>query len=579
MITSSSFLLSAFCLGPVALGAATVPPYLDKGGLADALAQAEGRVADLDVHLAVEYFDAGPDGALAVSPHWSRIRWAFKAPYGAKLYQEEVASKPWIGGVQDVAFFRTITAFDGTLSRQMSWFGYKEEELASAQPTGLIRAGVDPVLKVAAVEGYRLMTLWRHGVPLSHVISANERVLVDAIDDAQLGKTLCRVQIPEGATTEAGKVAGPEVIFLDPARGYSIVRIELPTGREAPALNAAFDHIELLEVATGVWVPAEGWYYIYGREGVVRAMHYTVTNAAANSGLEDAMFAVSFPATTTVLDMRSGQSFIVGYTPDEMDSMVRAQAETARRAVASLAQGRTPEIPIVETVPAGEAAKWGDESAPSAFPRRSWLAACALGIGALCVLGVAFAGGPRRSRLTKARRTGGALVGAIMLLCAVATLARATLGTSDSQPRGDSPWPRYDCGVTVLCFLGHFYETGWTAERVFASTGSQGGLSLLQMRDTLRAMGLGAEGLQVGSVAELRRLSSATPGSGVVLATTSPGPAPMGHFLCLVGSSPTHFVLVDPPRPVRAVSDAGVAELLRRGRGYCVFVRTYAPTP
>ena len=201
-----------------------------------------------------------------------------------------------------------------------------------------------------------------------------------------------------------------------------------------------------------------------------------------------------------------------------------------------------------------------------------WVAGAGLGLRAAVAVGLTLVVSGRAGRFRKAKMLAGLVAAAGLLGGAVAAVASAPEGPSVHPPGKLLSRPTQDCGRYVLSFLGRYYQTGWDAQAVLAKTRREGGLSLLEVRDTARAMGLKAEGVQLASAEQLSDLLRAG-GTSVVLGTTTPGSPSVGHFFCVLGANEKGFVVADPPRPVSWAGGTLVEQALLRGKGYAIVVR------
>lgn len=135
----------------------------------------------------------------------------------------------------------------------------------------------------------------------------------------------------------------------------------------------------------------------------------------------------------------------------------------------------------------------------------------------------------------------------------------------------------YDCGRTLLCYVSHHYKAGWTAQEILTILPAHDGLSLLELRDAVRRMGLRADGVRLSSE---RALADLVNGHGqiVLLATRLTSPEPLGHYICVTGRAQNAFVVVDPPLPVRLIQDDGMREVVALGEGYALVIRPQSTT-
>lgn len=406
-------------------------PARSPSELADRLAAAESRLVDADLEIDVKYFDTGPDGALVPTPYWSRLRWVFRAPYGTRLYQEETYAKPWREGPSPIAYARVITAFDGSVARQLWWDADTEVGIAQAQPSGAVSRSADEARRLTGAEGYRLLTSLAYGVALSAVVRETHGVAVDSVEVPEAGRSVYRIQIPAQG---AGK--SDELFYVDPERGFAIVRWEALTDHDPSEVWDLLDPI-VSEVAPGVWLPVEAWRYTWAgpraSSRLVSACHFTVSKVAVNSGVDDSLFTIDFPPGTPVLDRDTGRSFIAGHRDEELDALMQEQTRTARQALAKVQQGQDPDPPALDRVPqADPRAPSSPAEAGPASRRTRQLAGLALGLGAMGLLGLTGFVFGRAARFRKAKIAAG-------LLASAGLLAGAVAAATPGRPRASSP--------------------------------------------------------------------------------------------------------------------------------------------
>ena len=89
----------------------------------------------------------------------------------------------------------------------------------------------------------------------------------------------------------------PTKAWIDPGRGFAVVRLEVYTSRTAKfdAMNS-FDVLEMKEVSEGLWVPVHVLYR-HGKEIVVKEI-------SVNEKIPEKLFTIKFPRGTKVSDSR-----------------------------------------------------------------------------------------------------------------------------------------------------------------------------------------------------------------------------------------------------------------------------------
>jgi hypothetical protein len=558
-------------VGVACLTASAEPPLpplppLGRAELSGAMREAESRVRSVDAEIAVDEWQQGPDGQLAPTSRWRQWRWAFEVPYGRNIHMEETAAKAWVGGLQDTAYVRSVQTFDGEFSRTVWWFGQTEEDLSAAEPSGNVRAGLDPGLRWCA-GAFGLVMPWRYGWSLSDVVEREEGVTVEPSALPGSMVPCYRVYVP--AKPGDDERAQDASYYVDPKRGFAVVRWERLRPLDRSSVVAYVDCLDVQEIGPGIWLPTEIWYdespeWYKNPEHT----HYLVTSVRVNVPAEPGFFAVDFPAGTFVTDFRTGHTYTVGENAPEMDDLMRAQSSAARDAVKAVARGEVPQLPAMSDA---ELHRSPEPEPVGPVRGSSWRRLLETGLGGLIGLaGILVLLRERRTRLRWA--AGPALAGVgLALLILAAGAANRNLRASTPGPALVGSRPVRDCGRYALCFAASYWNTGWTPERLAERTPPEGGLSLLALRDLLRQTGLRADGIRVTSLARLRELVRDGRAS-VVLATTS-GDNAVGHFFCVVAATTTSFVVVDPPRPVGLATEGTIAAAMKRGNGYALVIR------
>lgn len=562
MSLSKYFVLMCF-VAPMSVSAQTAaPPSVAE--LAQQLVAAEARIHDLDVSMTVtnqEY-----QGTTA-GDFTSTVRWVFKAPFGRRFRLEQEGSKPWRGGPQSVAHLSAVLTFDGTDSWQLSRFGLTAEDAQTAGAQGRISSGMEP--GVALGEGYRDMTFWRHNRALSEVVGSIPGTTVELADLDGVGQVY-RVAIPSNGETGGG-VVPPETIYLDPARGLAIVRVEQPTG-EAGVFNSVLHVTDLVQAAPDIWLPMEGVYELGGSDNPTMRYVWQVDTLLVNMDPGEELFRIDFPAGTIVDDARTGVSFKVGFAGDSIDEAMEDQAKVAQSAVDRLAAGENAGLPVlaIENVSIMPPLPSEPRGARTSLPR--WLVGMGLGLAVALasILGITA---------IRVRKTRPVLFCALLAMTAVGfvlagagTYALASESTPESRSHPAVSRAVFDCGRSVLGVLAKYYDTGWTSGDVIQHTGTTPGMSLLQIRDTARAMGLRADGVQISTTGQLSELLGGTTSAVVVATALGEGERQIGHFFCTVGATRDHFVVIDPPRPVHLMDARNMAQAIARGKGYALVV-------
>lgn len=548
--------------------------------LADRLASVEARVSDLELEVFVAAFAQSREGELEPTPYYSSIRWSFRVPYGRFFRMDETGCKEWVGGPGHAAFIRNMCAYDGQNSTRLDFYGRDPLELQHAvcenRPvSGGISPEMEPGLR-SFVEGYQLGLPWRGTRTLSDLVRHVQGVQVREVTIAESAGPVYRVFIPFDASVGEP----PQCLYLDPARGFAIVRWEHVRQADGTVVKQVFESKGLTEVIDGVWLPAEATYRDL-RTKPVEVREFTLTDVRVNRGLEETHFRVEFPPETPVTDRRNGRHvYRIGFTPAELDAMMQTQVKMARDALAKAdgrAARRLPLLPPPHEVYAsdelGAPRRWAvlvipavtgaaAVSAMAWFMRRRKPSRPALALAAAFVVALVFTSGfvAHRSHPEPAR-------------------SARTLDAPDweriaprAKPRPVGPRPAQDCGEFVLCFLAGLYDAGWSAETIAANVESAGGtMSLARICDMLTAMGLRADGVRLSGPEEARDLLRA-PDTSLVLVTTV-GRSRTAHFFCVLGTSGERFLVADPPRPVHLSSTEGIREAMQRGGGYALLVR------
>lgn len=558
MKVSKGYSLLLFSVAPMVVWAqAAAPPSV--ADLAQQLAAAEARIQDLDVRMTLmnQEFESATAGDYS-----NTVRWVVKAPFGSRFRLEQEGSKPWKGGPQSVAHLSAVLAFDGNDSWELSRSGLTGNGVQTAGGWGRISSGMQP--GVALGEGYRDMTFWRHnGRPLSDVIVSDPGTTVELTDLDGVGEVY-RVSIL-GSGLSGDKIVVPETIYLDPARGLAVMRVE------AGGFDAVIRVTELIQPAPGIWLPGQGIYELRVDGNLRRLLLWQVDSILVNTNPGEELFSIDFPAGTMVSDARTGIGFQVGFRADDADEAMEAQASAARTAVKQLSAGQKVEIPLLafEDVPIPPLPTEPQRSQAS-LPR--WLVGAGVGLGAalasiLCIAAISL----RKTKLVL-----------FCVLLAISAVGLVLTGTGTyvlaSKPTTGSRSPSashavFDCGRSILGVLARYYDTGWHSEDVIRYTGTMPGMSLLQIRDTIRAMGIRAEGKQISTMEQLTELLR-EPESTVVLATQlGDSDRQIGHFFRTVGATPKHFIVIDPPRPVHLLTGDDIGRAITAGKGYALLVQ------
>lgn len=273
-------------------------PTLSAAQLAQRLAEAESRIQDLDVSMTVtsqEFTEA------LAGVYVNKVRWVFRAPFGTRFRLEQEGMKPWDRGARDTIHQAGILSFDGADSWSLWRFGFTAEELQTARADGKILGGKHAGVDLG--EGYRDVLFWRHGKPLSKVVSSSPAVSVESASLEDTG-LVYRVVLPLDAC-EDGR--GPETIYLDPARGFSIVRVEIPS-RDPSVLGSLLQVAELTMAAPGVWIPVDVVSETWSREYLVSLHRWQANKALVNTDPCEKLFRIDFPAGTNVSDLRTRTS-------------------------------------------------------------------------------------------------------------------------------------------------------------------------------------------------------------------------------------------------------------------------------
>ncbi len=560
-------MISLLCLAGVPTSFGQNLPSLSVADLSQRLAEAEARLQDVDVLMTVTH-QVGAISGLAPGTYVNTVRWVFRAPFGSRFRLEQEGMKPWDRGARDTLAMAGTLTFDGVDSWSLFQYGSTLEEVQVAAPAGTILSGEHTGVDLG--EGYRGLTFWRHRKPLSEVIQSISGTAVEVADLEDFG-AVYRVDIPwNGKKGDEG--IAPERVFLDPTRGFAIICVEQPTGDPA-VLNSLLRVTELTPAAPNVWMPTNAVCEWRGRNGTLASSyHWQVHAVSVNTNPGDELFTIDFPAGTMVSDTRTGVGFKVGFGADGTDEAIEDQASAAQAAVAQLAAGTQVELPVLGlenvSVPPFPTKLPGERES---FPR--WLIGMALGLGVAVASVIGFAA-------IRVRKTRPVLFCALLTISVMGVLlaGASTYALADSLSTGSSTRPAtsravFDCGRSVLGVLAKYYDTGWNAEDVIEHTGTTPGMSLLEVRDTARAMGLDAEGVRVGTSGQLGELLS-EPRSAVVVATSlGPREQRIGHFLCTVGATTGHFIVIDPPRPVHLMKVEDMGEAIVRGEGYALVIR------
>lgn len=563
MNVSKGYSALTFLVAPVIVWAQTpAPPSVAK--LAQQVAAAEARIRALDVRMTVinhEY-----EGTIA-GEYSSTVRWVFKAPFGSRFRLEQEGSKPWARGPQSTAHLSAVLTFDGTDSWQLSRSGLTPEDAQTAGAHGWISSGKEQ--GVALGEGYRDMTFWRYSRALSEVITSLPGTTVEFVDLDGVGQVY-RVEIPWNGLTGDG-MAPPETVYLDPTRGLAILRVERPTGEDG-VFNSVLSVGKLIQAGPDIWLPAEGVYELFG-SGNLRSFYlWRVDSLLVNMDPGEEVFNIDFPAGTVVNDARAGISFRVGFDAEGIDEAMEAQAKAAQSAVDRLAAGESIGLPVLpmEKVSLAPLLTSGPSGARESLP--PWLVGMSLGFGAALV-------SIFTAIVIRARKPNPVLPCVLLAMTTVGLVLAGSMHVAASKatpaPRSDPAPCRavFDCGRSVLGILANYYDVGWSSADLIQHTGSMPGMSLLQIRDTIRAMGIRAEGVQITETGQLAKLLS-KPRSAVVVATSlGESDRQIGHFFCTVGANSTDFIVIDPPRPVHLMTSDDMGSAVAKGKGYALFVQ------
>lgn len=159
--------------------------------------------------------------------------------------------------------------------------------------------------------------------------------------------------------TRVGPPLGKDVFFLDPKRGYSIVRhyfygftarrgpdgkvLEAPNGRAilvpGTHLRSEFRVEGFFEPRPGVFFPKRivrlgfAWWTGDSTKTVAKA-EITISKVSVNlAKVNDRSYDVAFPRGAAVVDASTGQRVVIGGTPAQQAAEIRKAVEAARRAV------------------------------------------------------------------------------------------------------------------------------------------------------------------------------------------------------------------------------------------------------
>ncbi len=538
---------------------------LSVADLSQRLAEVESRIQDLDVRMTVtSQYAVGP----APGRYVTSVRWVFKAPFGSRFRLEQEGIKPWDRGARDTLALSGTIAFDGVDSWSLWRTGGNMDEALSAPAHGNILGGKDPAVDLG--EGYRQVTFWRHGQPLSEVIQAIPGVIVE-VDNVEDVGPVYRVSVPWNKK-EGEDWIGPETIYLDPARGYAIVRVEEPS-LDPTVLNNLLRVTALTEAEPFLWIPTQGASESRRSGQITYSWHCQVQSVKLNTNVPEELFSIDYPAGTMVSDLRTKITFKVGFNAQGADEAMEAQARAARAAVDQLAAGDKVQLPVLpsERTPIPSFAP-ETKKTQAELPR--WLTISGLAFG----LALAFVLGLTAIRVRRARPVLFCVLLAIgaagLALSGAATYVLAKLPSTCMAVANAPDTSRvvFDCGRAVLGVLAKYYGTDWRAEDIARHTGPTPGMSLLEIRDTARAMGLHADGVKLSTIEQLQRVLS-EPRSALVLATSlDQGEYQAGHFFCVVGVADEYFIAIDPPRPVHLITSEDTASAITRGKGYALLI-------
>lgn len=539
-------------------------PTLSLADLSQHLVEVESRIQDVDVRMTVtshEFVGAAP------GQYVNSVRWVFRLPFGSRFRLEQEGVKPWDRGAQDTLAMAGTIAFDGVDSWSLWRFGGTMNEALAAPAQCNILGGRHPGVDLG--EGYRDMTFWRHGQLFSEVIQAVSGATVEVDSIVDVGPVY-RVSVPWNEK-HGEELIGPETVYLDPARGYAIIRVEEPS-RDPSVLNSLLRVTALTQAAPGVWMPTDGISEWWGNGNLTSSWRCQVNSVTINTNPAEELFSVDFPAGSLVSDLRTEISFKVGFDADGAEDGMEAQARAAKAAVDQLAAGEKVQLPVLApeqvTVPPSSS-----KTLEKQKPLSRWLIASSL----VLALALASVIGATAIRVRKARR----ILFSFALAIGVLSLVFAGAGTyrlervSPEGPPSVSENTRtvFDCGRSVLGVLAKYYDTGWGAEDIVTHTGTRPGMSLLEIRDAARAMGLSADGVQVRTADQLQEMLREPRSSAVIATSLGQGERQIGHFFCTVGADTTHFIAIDAPRPVHLLTSEDMANAIERGRGYALLVQ------